>query len=431
MILSLSQDSNLSTYTQNMLSFGVVLVSLITFIVFTYFFVKRRYSYWTERNVLHVKPKFPLGNLQGIGTTKHTADITRDFYLEHVGKAPFLGVYFFLDPVVIPLDPVLIKNIMVRDFNYFHDRGFYYNDKSDPLSAILFALEGERWKKLRNKLSPTFTSGKMKLMFEAVREIANKMSIKFNDCDGKKVDIKDLLSRFSIDVIGMTVFGIDVNSLDNPNVEFCAYSELIVRPPKWQQLKATLLSSYPKLGRLLGLRIFNKSATEFFYQATKEVVDYRIEHKIKKNDFLQMLSDLGDGVEKLDMNEIAAQTFQFFIAGSETSSTTMQFFLYELAKNQEIQNRVRNEITSMIKSCDDKLTYESTCKMSYFDKCIHGRYYNIAQSNTCVQPLIIDITYFQKLFEYILLQKTFFVLQLKTIQLKEQILSLRKELEYS
>lgn len=46
----------------------------------------------------------------------------------------------------------------------------------------------------------------------------------------------------------------------------------------------------------------------------------------------------------ISVHEIAAQGFIFFLAGFETSSTTMTFALYELAMNQELQDRARIEM---------------------------------------------------------------------------------------
>ncbi|XP_023159272.1 probable cytochrome P450 6a14, partial [Ceratitis capitata] len=51
--------------------------------------------------------------------------------------------------------------------------------------------------------------------------------------------------------------------------------------------------------------------------------------------------DLSQGLTLLQM---AAQAFVFFAAGFHTSSTTMSFCLYELAMNQAIQDKLREEI---------------------------------------------------------------------------------------
>lgn len=76
---------------------------------------------------------------------------------------------------------------------------------------------------------------------------------------------------------------------------------------------------------------------------------------------------------KLTMMEAAAQAYVFFLAGFETSSTTVTFCLYELAKNQDIQNKVREEIQTMIKKNGD-LTYNALNDMNYLHKVISGSF---------------------------------------------------------
>lgn len=72
----------------------------------------------------------------------------------------------------------------------------------------------------------------------------------------------------------------------------------------------------------------------------------------------------------LTEDEIIAQCFLFFVAGFDTSSNTMAYALYELAKHPEIQDKVREEIRQVIKKYDGKLTYEGVKELELTEKVI-------------------------------------------------------------
>ena len=71
---------------------------------------------------------------------------------------------------------------------------------------------------------------------------------------------------------------------------------------------------------------------------------------------------------------LTAQAVVFFVAGFETSSSTMAFSLYELAQNQEIQDKLREEIRNMHEKNKGVLTYTDVKEMKYLDKVFKGIY---------------------------------------------------------
>lgn len=69
---------------------------------------------------------------------------------------------------------------------------------------------------------------------------------------------------------------------------------------------------------------------------------------------------------------LASQAFVFFLAGFETSSTTMSNALYELALNVHIQDKLREEINQQCIKHGNNLIYENIKDMTYLDKVFKG-----------------------------------------------------------
>jgi cytochrome P450 family 6 len=131
-----------------------------------YLYLTYVYTYWKKRDVPFLEPRFPTGNaLDIILSRKIMGEIYKDFYIKFSGNK-FAGLYQIHRPVVLLMDPNLIKNFLVSDFEHFQDHGFPVDEDNDPLAANMLGLNGDKWKTLCSKLSSTFTVGKLKIMFQ-------------------------------------------------------------------------------------------------------------------------------------------------------------------------------------------------------------------------------------------------------------------------
>uniref|UniRef100_A0A1L8EFJ0 Putative cytochrome p450 n=1 Tax=Haematobia irritans TaxID=7368 RepID=A0A1L8EFJ0_HAEIR len=346
-------------------------------------YLKKKHSYWQSLGIACEEPHFIFGNLWGIQTKRGFWEVWEQYYNRFKGTGPFAGFYWFFKPAVFVLDIELIKQILIKDFSNFTDRGFYHNEKDDPLTGQLFLLDGIKWKNMRNKLSPTFTSGKMKFMFPTVTQVGNEfMEVlgKLVETEGSVIEFKDLLARFTTDVIGTCAFGIDCSSLKDPNAEFRVVGGQSLVKQRHGQLGLAFTASFPELARKLHIKQNLDYIEEFFMRIVRETVEYRENNNIRRNDFMDMLIDLknkklmksehGEELTNLTLEEITAQAFVFFNAGFETSSTTLGFALYELAQNPEIQERGRQEVLETLKKHNDEFTYDCMKEMSYLEQII-------------------------------------------------------------
>ncbi|KAH8410927.1 hypothetical protein KR222_011720, partial [Zaprionus bogoriensis] len=364
------------------MAIGTVLITvLLALIGYLLIRVRRNMQYWKNLGIPSEDPNILLGNLTGLQTKRSFPEIWLEYYKKFRGTGPFAGFYWFTRPAVFILEPFLVKHILIKEFNNFKDRGFFHNTEDDPLSGQLFLLDGHKWKAMRNKLSPTFTSGKMKYMFPTVVKVGEEFVEVFGNTVDKSpvIEVRELLARFTTDVIGTCAFGIECSSLKDPKAEFRVMGGRAISDMRHSILGIMFLNSFPNLARRLHMKLTPDHIEKFFMRIVKENVAYREQNNIRRNDFMDQLIDLknnrlmksetGESMS-LTIEEIAAQTYVFFAAGFETSSTTMGFALYELAQNQDIQDRLRAECREVLANNNNELTYESLKEMGYLNQVI-------------------------------------------------------------
>lgn len=133
-----------------------------------YFLQAYLYNYWKRQGFPYVEPTFFFGNLTDVVSRKVSFGIHM-YEMYKKSKAPLLqGVYFFFQPALLVTNAEVAMRMLTQDFNSFHDRGTFHNPQADPMSAHLFNMPLTEWKSMRAKLTPTFTTGKLKSMMSSI-----------------------------------------------------------------------------------------------------------------------------------------------------------------------------------------------------------------------------------------------------------------------
>ena len=92
---------------------------------------------------------------------------------EACGDNQYAGYMQLRKPQLFVKDLDIIKQILVKDFAHFVDRQNLDLSGTDPLiHNMLTNLGGQEWKDVRSAVSPTFTTGKIKRMFQSFDECA-------------------------------------------------------------------------------------------------------------------------------------------------------------------------------------------------------------------------------------------------------------------
>ncbi|KAK7798369.1 hypothetical protein U0070_018539 [Myodes glareolus] len=236
--------------------------------------------------------------------------------------------------------------------------------------------ENEEWKRLRTLLSPTFSSGKLKEMFPIIQHYGDSLvkHIGQKAEKGKPVNMKEIFGAYSMDVITSTTFGVEVDSLNNPQDPFVRNTKKLLNFGIFNPLLfSTALFPFLKgLYDKLNICILPNDATSFLQNFVNKAKKDRLEDNQKRQvDFLQLminsqnLKDM-ENHKALSDTEIMAQSIIFIFAGYETTSTTLSFIMYLLATHPDVQKKLQREIDLALPK-KAPATYEALLEMKYLD----------------------------------------------------------------
>ncbi|XP_024867561.1 cytochrome P450 6k1-like, partial [Temnothorax curvispinosus] len=172
---------------------------------------------------------------------------------------------------------------------------------AEPLSQNLFNLEPKRWRPLRAKLSPTFTSRKLKEMFSLISECADHLMDYTEELARRNEPVKcrELMTKYAIDVIGRCAFGIEMNALLNDDSDFCRIRRNMFRPP-WSDFLRYKINNYlPLLYDVLGYILPDTEITDFSTRFVVDIINYREKNNIVRKDFIDTLRELKKHSDKV------------------------------------------------------------------------------------------------------------------------------------
>lgn len=190
-------------------------------------------------------------------------------------------------------------------------------------------------------LSPSFTASKLKGMFNLINQCALDLKefLLKGHKESEAVDMKDLFTRYTNDVIASAAFGMTVNSLKERENEFYKLGRKATNFDTVRTMKFFVIQSFPWLARLLRIRIIDTNISDFFINIISKNVESRLAQGITRPDMIQLMlqanNDSKSGM-KMDMVDMTAQAFIFFFAGFETTATAMCFVAHHLAAYPEV-----------------------------------------------------------------------------------------------
>ncbi|XP_066989436.1 cytochrome P450 3A29-like [Macrobrachium rosenbergii] len=362
---------------------------------------------------------FLFGNIKELGQLNgdHKNGWRRliDKYGSQVGnlEGKSLALYTGGIPIVVVTNPEVIKYVGIRNFDNFTNRLFSGLDRDKSLVS----LHDDRWRFIRHTLTPTFSPAKMKLMSETINGVISVTLDIIEDHikEKKTLDVYRLFHGLTLEVIGKCALAINIDSQKNPDHPLLADCREAFSNFKSNSLGRSFASMFPSFAiyvrRILGIRfssIIPEDNTLLIRYIRKVIKDRKANKGPKTVDALQLMleaaeiisseeskdssaTDLNSDVtngnlkegtvlqngsvsaakeDQMTEDEVVQNATIFLLAGYETTSIMLSFTCYLLAKNQDVQQRLYEEIQQRLPREED-VSYDSVMQMEYLDMVVN------------------------------------------------------------
>ncbi|XP_023748527.1 alkane hydroxylase MAH1 [Lactuca sativa] len=347
----------------------LIIIIFLSFLVFHY--QPQKLKTLKDRNWL------PLGLFSEILTNLHRLHDVLAIYLNRSGGTFMLkGPWFANMDMLLTTDPLDIHHVLSKNFpNY--PKGQNYRKLFDIFGDGIVNIDGHLWEIHRKTIKSLFTQPNFQSVLEAVvwKKVESGLLPVLESISktGMEIDLQDVFQRFTFDTICKVLLEYDPQSL-SPNFPYIRCEKAWVDITEGMLYRHLLPPIFWKLQRLL--KMGNEKKLSEAYNAVDHFVDKclaRIQHESSNMESEHVHESFGL-VTSL-VTEFKSQSGNFgyppknFVrdtivtlmgAGRDTTTTTLSWFFYLVAKNPVVEEKIREEIQTFLEmKVDDQKNWNS------------------------------------------------------------------------
>ncbi|KAL7607697.1 hypothetical protein Lser_V15G14300 [Lactuca serriola] len=262
-------------------------------------------------------------------------------------------------------DPVNVEYILKTNFENYVKGTYTHDILKDLLGDGIFTVDGDKWREQRKVSSYEFSTKVLRDFSSVIfRKNAVKLAHILSEAasNNQILDINDFFMKATLDSIFKVAFGIDLDSMCGSSEEGVRFSNA------FDESSAMTLKRYVditwkikkffNIGSEAKLKESVKVVDEFVYKLiktkTEQMHKNQDDFSWKREDILSRFLQIND----TDPKYLRDIILNFIIAGKDTTSTAMTWFIYMLCKHPEIQDKVAKEIKEAINFKNDVTNVE-------------------------------------------------------------------------
>lgn len=181
-----------------------------------------------------------------------------------------------------------------------------------------------------------------------------------------KLFIFQVASKYSAENVTACLFSVEANCFEDPNSKFRKIGRKVFQASFWSGIRFTLLFYFPYIVELFAISIVADEVVDWIEKLVKDATESRQNKAVENLDMFQVLLN-SQKKYNLSMKQLTGHTLGSFVDGYETSSTSMSFAMWHLARNPDIQERLYEDISEVLQRHGNEFSYEAINEMEYLN----------------------------------------------------------------
>lgn len=298
---------------------------------------------------------------RGLPVIGNTVNLSRDIFAffeelrDEYGRVASYEV-FGTDACMVA-HPDAIQEVLLDDHEAFEKGEVLTRNLADAMGEGLFVTGGDQWQNQRTQVQPAFYRNRLNTYVPKMRATAEETVEEWHD--EMVVEVNDQMTNTTMDVLGRTLFGVDVT--ENPVVS--ETSDAILARFDTSRFWSFLPDRLPTPTN----RRYRRKLDEL--QTFVDELAQQRRQQPPENRGDDLLSILVGFLEASDLTqeELRDNMVTFLFAGHETTALGLTYSLFCLAKHPEEQANLQEEIDTV---CDEAVAAEDLPELEQTERVI-------------------------------------------------------------
>ncbi|NWS29244.1 CP4V2 protein, partial [Polioptila caerulea] len=346
-------------------------------------------EYWRRWRMMNqipgISPCYPvLGNALLLERKGEDFFKQLQFYAEEFRSWPLFKLWIGPLPVMVLYHPDSVEVILNSSKHI--EKSYLYKFLHPWLGTGLLTSTGDKWRSRRKMITPTFHFAILNDFLEVMNEQGHILVKKLEKhVDKEPFDVFMDITLCALDIICETAMGRNVGAQKNKDSDYVSaiyrMSDLIQRRQLSPWLWSDLLYILFKAGRE------HKRSLNILHNFTDTVIAEKAEElkktKQKNGDndgnseesgskkrkaFLDMLLNATDDEgKKLSYRDIREEVDTFMFEGHDTTAAAINWVLYLLGRNPEVQKKVHRELDEVFGNTERSVTTDDLKNLRYLE----------------------------------------------------------------